>query len=628
MRILHLSDFHLVHHETLSKVEIFRKRIAPLGINFPLSASRAADGERLLQHLKVHEEGKVDAIVFSGDATSLGDDNSMREAGLLLREIASICLKSGDQRHCIAIPGNHDVLECGLRSLLDDLHGKLGPGISLIMRFAAGGKFKEFIDALSELLDSLDATAGNPSSAEQASNFRNFLQLRFREHFDPFSSDSLGDSVMLRTVDGSCINGDEIQLNICPVNTVPTQPLFINMGMATGQHLRNIVANRSLFTMRNANSKTTVNLAVTHQGLMTLSRDAAADSADQFVNLTTVLEHSITSQVNGFILGKALQAAGYDAHLHGHEHHNTTIRFDFDVERFGSIYSVGAGSAFEESGQPLSFLIHELPNPFCMTVTNYQYDNSSSTFSRSSSNIIFDKIKSGNNTMLAKKEITNFFFKDDERNLSPDARVSGEHFTDECDKLLVQSRNGLLVFGVNLANLRNNIRATLRDSTSASKKEAIKRRLTERGLDILVVKPMWTSEAYAVYDNKDIISDISTLRCEWKSFFEEVASYSLTDVNTLIQKCRIRYTPTPIAHAGICEYVPNDEGSIGQPKFSKALIQIIKVVEAFDNEIFLQLDYRVKNGLLRYYAGSAWNLWNKSDEQGELFAIEGRDQVA
>ena len=38
-----------------------------------------------------------------------------------------------------------------------------------------------------------------------------------------------------------------------------------------------------------------------------------------------------------------------------------------------------------------------------------------------------------------------------------------------------------------------------------------------------------------------------------------------------------------------------------QPRFSKALIQTIKIVEVYDNEIFLELDRRTNNGLLQYF---------------------------
>ena len=628
MRVLHLSDFHIVHDETLRSVAAFQKKVASLGIHFPLSASRDADRQRLLNHLNTHEKGKIDAIVFSGDATSLGDDKSMQQAGDFLRAIAQMCLRENDPRNCIAIPGNHDTLEYGLRVLLGELKEKVGPSRLMMMRLFSGDVINGLLEALSSLFSEIkgpDSDFKLPTI--ESGGFREFLQFRFAKHFDPYSSDSIKDSIMLRTVHGNCINGDDIQLNFCPINTLPVRPLFSNMGMITGRHLNNIVSHQYL-SAKSQIQRSIVNLAISHHGLMPLSKEAAALDADESVNMTTVLEHSISSQINGYLLGKALQAAGFDAHLHGHEHQNTTIRFDFDVDKFGSIYSVGIGPAFGSHEHSISFAIHEFPSPFCMSVENHTYDLSISSFKKKTSDIIFDKDKLGNNTKLAKKEITDLFFRNDERKVSPEAQVSGEIFAEKCDKLLVESSQGILIFGVKLKTLRHKILSTLRDSTKTEDKEALRRRFVERGLDILIVKPMSSPESYTVYDNKEVFYEVSKLKEDWRKFFEDISTFTGADVNTLIQKCRLRYTSTPIAHAGTCEYILDGIQSLAQPKFSRALIQTIRVVEAFDNEIFLQLDRRMNNGLLKYYAGSAWNLWNSAGVDGELFREGAFEQIS
>ena len=347
---------------------------------------------------------------------------------------------------------------------------------------------------------------------------------------------------MHRSIDGTCTNGDLIRVNICPLNTVPSHPHFINMGVVNDEHLLNITEHEE--KMQNSpDGRDVVNFAVSHHGLMALSSETVAETSDGKINLITFLEHAISSQLNGYKLGKALQTAGYDVHLHGHEHENTIIRYDFDVQHYGSIYSSGVAAAYGEGNQTISFSTIELLNPFCMTITNFNFDKSGSEFRSTKSDVIFDRFKSPKNTELAKKEIQEFYYSNDD--VDPKAVVSMEKFTSACDKLILHSDKGMFVFGVKLERLREKMIRITGLSDHSEEADLLKKRLSTGGLDFLVVKPIHEEKSFALYDDKTLTADLGNLKNEWNNFFIELSKNTGITLETIKKNCKVRYTNTP-----------------------------------------------------------------------------------
>lgn len=616
MKILHLSDFHIVSDQTLHHANILKQKLEDIGIAFPLSVSEAVDRTRLLEHLKNSERSAYDAIVFSGDATSLGDTSSMQEAKDFLARVQEICLKTNEKHNCVAIPGNHDVLAYGMRALLGQLEAEIGLVGNFLLPFIGGGNIAKLKTALQEYLEAVAAPEFDPNAT---AGFRDIFRSEFTRVFDPYSCFPIGDDVICRSIDGLCPNGDPLRLNIFPVNTVPTHPHFVNMGMVTDEHLGNI-RNSEPIIQNSPDGRRLVNLAVSHHGMMALSSETVADTGDGKVNLVTFLEHAISSQINGFKLGKALQSAGYDVHIHGHEHQNTVIRYDFDVENYGSIYSSGVAAAYGSDAHPISFASIELPSPFCMSVSTFAYSRSSSSFSPNRSDIVFDRYKATKSTELAKKEVSAFFFSSD--GVEPYPEVNKEKFGTASDELLINSKQGILIFGVNLESMRDKMLKTTRAPALREKGDLLKKRILDYGIHILVVMPKHGERTYEIYDEKDVTDDLEKLRGQWDDFFKELARNTSIDTPKLKSRFDIRYTNTPLSHAGTCEFIINGGSELEQPKFSRALIQTIKIVRAYDTNVFMELDYRTDTGLLGYFAGSAWNLWDMAERDQLLFDPE------
>ena len=614
MKILHISDFHIVSKDTLQHAIRFQEKLKSMGIDFPLTISSGSGQSHFLEYLKTYASGAFDAIVFSGDATSLGDKASLAEAKSFLVKIEEISLKrDAPKTNCVAIPGNHDVLDLGIRALLKQFDEQTGLLGAFLLKFIKGGKVEEFRNALREFLDKI----GSPQSEGDAdTSFRTLLRSRFMQHFDPYTSFPIGDELLSRTIDGKTTGGDNIRVNIFPLNTVPTRPHFVNMGMVTDEHLVNIV-NRANLMKQSTDSREVVNFSVSHHGLMALSAESVAASDGADINLTSFLEHAISSQINGFKLGKALQSAGYDAHLHGHEHQNSLIRYDFDVESYGSIYSSGVDAAYDSNVHEFAFSIIELPNPFCMAIKAFRYEKVNSRFRWTQSDVVFDPPKSPKSTELAKKEIREFYYT--KGSVDDEAVVSKDRFAAACDDLLLRSQKDIFVFGVRLDTLREKLLRITGLPEFTTKCELLTGRLKNRGIDILIVKPMREEKSYVLYDDKAVTSDLEKLKDEWGFFFRQLARNTNMSEDTIRTQFRIRFTNTPLTHAGTCESVRPSGDLKLPPRFSRALIQTIKIVRAYDSEVFLDLSYRTNNGLLRYFAGSAWNLWREAgDSKQEL----------
>lgn len=602
MKILHISDLHIVSGDTLAHALEFQKSLKKIGIDFPLSVSTIEDRNRLLAYLQTNhteDASRFDAIIFSGDATSIGDTSSMKEAKVFITQIAEMVLPANQHSKCFVIPGNHDALAYGIKALLDQFNSKAGYAGGFLMK--AVGLVMDKVEKADIFKAALEKFLGqlNISTIDRNDEtFRNLVRQEFMTIFDPYTCYPIGDKTILKPIDGECANGDKVRLNICTLNTSATHPIFVNMGTVADEHLVNIVNHEDLMK-EVPDGHEVVNFAVSHHGLMALSSDTVVASATSGINLTAFLEHAITSQLNGFKLGQALQRAGYDIHLHGHEHQTTLIRYDFDVDHYGSIYSSGVKAAF---GSDISFSVIELPSPHCMTIENFSY--SGAAFTSTKSDVVFDHLKSPKNSELAKAEIRQFYYMDTE-DVGPSANVSKDSFMAACDKLLLESEKGMFVFGVSLDTLRNHM-LEISDAHEYTEKAKRLRTRINLGIDVLIVKPNEGDRAYEVYDEKTIIAELEELRNNWAGFFEELGSNMAMAPEILKKKIRVSHTTAPLGHAGNCEYV--DTGNRGMPRFSKALIQTVRISAAYDTDVYLELDNRTNKGLLRHFAGSAWNL--------------------
>lgn len=608
MKILHVSDFHIVSDATFALVEDLNRKLEGSGLALPDLRLSAADRDSILQLFArdPRQSRSYDAVVFSGDATTFGDDSSMREAAGFLREIARHALRPDCIQNIVAVPGNHDVLEHGLRVLLADLSQYLGPIGNTLVGFA-NSELKAARAALQKWLDSLTVDGAIPLESKQIANFGEFIGYRFNSAFHYAQLVSLKDEVRPLKIEGKSGAGTDLAMNIFPINTLPSAAALTNMGVVSAAMRENIQYAKG--TIQPARDGAGVlNIAVTHHGFMPLSELPVIRQRGDKTNLLAVLEHSLSSQFNGYQLGSTLQDAGFDCHLHGHEHRNTAVQFDFDLATQGSIASVGAGSIAAPHGHAPSFNVLEFPNEFCMTVTSMVYQTQTARFLAEMASHVFDTRGKGPTTRLARDEITRLFLTDRDGLGNADPVIDSTSFEHECDALLFESGSGMFAFGVRLQKLRNRLRAIARDG-SAEQKQRLRDRITGAGFDILVVAPM-PNEVHA-YDKKISPSNEDLIEL-WRDCLRDVAEHLRVDFDALHGKVRIRATKVPIAHAGHVKFQRRPEGEDAQPQFIRGLIQIIKVVEEYDSDVFLELSYRTNRGLLKYYAGSAWNLWAKA----------------
>jgi Calcineurin-like phosphoesterase len=607
VKILHISDFHIVSKKTLELVRRLNEKLNEVGLEMPEMHLAAADQDSILKFfIRTPDHARsYDGLIFSGDATTFGDDASMKEAAEFLRKIADHALKPECYQNIVAVPGNHDVLEHGLRVLLADLSSYLGPLGNVVLRLASKDA-NTIREALKTWLNSLEPEGSTTLRSSEIASFSEFIGYRFNSAFEYAHRISLKDEVKPLTIMGKSGEGSDLTVNIFPINSLPSAASLFNMGVVSDTMRENIQYAKGVIQPgRGGNG--VLNFAVTHYGFMPLSEIPIIRQRGDKTNLVAFVEHSLSSQFNGYLLGSTLQDAGFDCHFHGHEHRNTAVQFDFDLSTQGSITSVGAGSVAAPREHATSFNVLEFPNEFCMTINSMTYNTQTARFSAAPSSHVFDTRGKGPTTKLARDEITRLFLSGRDSLAGADPVISSTSFAHECDSLLLDSESGIFAFGVRLNKLREKLLYIARQGTT-DEQDKLRKRIKGAGFDILVVAPM--PEEARTYD-KYIPHTDDELLTIWRKCLGQVATDLHVDFNTLNKHVRIRTTRVPIAHAGHVKFRLSERQ---EPKFLRGLIQIVQIVEAYNPDVFLELNYRTNKGLLQYYAGSAWNLWNMTDD--------------
>lgn len=601
MKLLHITGTHVISEDTLAHVSELNQSLSTSGVQITVPPNGEYELASLTDALESspRERHTYDCIVVSGDLTSFGDRSSLDSAAALLDQLRKCALKPETKSNVIAIPGYRDVT---LYSLLRLIEAK-NEGF-YIRQALSGNSDLSLKENTIELISKFASGLG----AGEKTDVKNYLETIFKrtlEKRDIVCSCELSSKISL----GIAPSSEGLTVNLISLNTLPYafRPDF-NYDV-----LRAEVKNAAL--RRSDNPVDTLNIAATYQGICGhLMEPSLLDSAGS-INLPNAIEQALSRPLTGGILGRIIQEAGIDIHLHGRSSFNTITRIDFELGEHGSIVSAGSPplnptNSREERG----YNVIEVHDLYSATIDARSYRRGAHRFWSEKSVLPLERNKISPETTFAVSEIRKIFVTKGPAT----AELAGSIFPDigafveTCDQLLLKSTMNVFVFGVRLERLRKKLRHLARVETAA-----LRNRIVDgNGLKLLIVAPLsessWPYQKEREELNTTIRSDISYLDAyigmmekRWRDCIEQLSVDLAAHPEEIAKKLDIRATSTPISHAGHVEYrAAND--------FKRALIHAIQVVDSYDTEVFLELSRRTSKGLLEYYAGSAYNLFDDS----------------
>lgn len=600
MRILHLSDLHVVSDETLAFVRKFNERLAGLPFKLEIHAASRNGRDLLLQHVRRTYAQQFDAIVVTGDLTGLGDDSSMVLAGEFLEELSSAALKrEASKKNVIVLPGNHDVLELTLTAFVDAVRSRAGAGINFLFRLF-GGDAARIVDHFEYLLKQLRPNGAFPLGNAEVDNFRDYIRASFNVKLSNFTVPELrGPTSYL--LSGYAVNGQPVDVRFHLINTLTFLPLLFSAGTISEED----AASLAFDLARDDNS---VAVALTHQGLLALPylfQSGGTGSRD----VALIFEHSLASLINGYNLVRLLQARHVELHLHGHEHHNTASSFDFELSKPGALFSFGAPAGGRIGNTPFGFNVIQFEAANIVKVQPHLFQPTTTLFEPSQAQFVKlqDQVPT-RQTRIARGELHRIFYEFSNDSIA--FRSSQEAYAEACDELFEQSSHSLLYFGVRLQNVRRVITRCFLNGTR-TRQDLFRARL-KRGVDFLVTA---STSLYADKGGGGKAADDKEMRREWRSFLEMVAAKLNVDIQEVNKLLRVRTTLAPLSHAGIVEYSETQDAHV---KYHRALVQTVMFQRLVDDELYFEVRENITSGFLSYYAGTALNLWRLNSTKLDL----------
>jgi 3',5'-cyclic AMP phosphodiesterase CpdA len=312
LKILHISDLHFCSPCVQSNVSGF---VAEVNTKLKLDLEVHIADRRVTQALSAFvQELDPDVLVISGDVTTFGDAPSFNEA----REWIVECLprKGGMNRVVLVVPGNHDVLLAQLSQLRAASRERLPSLASLPIRW--------WLRKADEHLSALQAM-GLP--AGRSNIFANYLAFAdaLKAHFQVPAIMDLG------------LGGDS-KVVLLPFASVSTDPIWMNLGTARDAEIKAL--NLHLADPGVA-GEGRLRVLVMHHNPISSSRDTPSN-----------LVNAYNSMPAGPQILHVLQERGIDLLLHGHQHKDAALLFDFEQGASGHAFALGvpSSSSFSDGG--------------------------------------------------------------------------------------------------------------------------------------------------------------------------------------------------------------------------------------------------------------------------------------
>lgn len=598
MRILHLSDLHVVAKETSDLVNVFNAEMA--GQPFKLQVHPAhADGRKILaETLELRSQtSPFDAVVVTGDLTGFGDDKSMAIAAEYLKHIAdTVLIEKGNYKKIVVLPGNHDVLEYTTTAFLQTVENEIGTAKSFLFRFF-GSDIGRLSSGLKKLLKGLRPEGSFPIGPDQVVDFGKYLKATFNFRFNDFTIPELDGSTSF-DITGQAADGQEVDVCIVLINTLTFLPILFSSGMLSE-------VDAAMLSLRLSRARNSATIALTHQGLLPLPTSFLRGLRHpEERDIAIIFEHSFASLINGSNLARVLQNNNVELHLHGHEHYHTSSGFDFELNKPGALYSFGTAAGGQIDGADFGFQVVRFETPDVVQVESHEFVKVRATFDQSDSQIIMlGDVVPERSTRIARNELYRVFYNTKVENLR-NAEMSIDDFKRACDDLFETSDKKLLYFGVQLRKARVAIQRCLHNGTP-EKKRLYKERLL-MGVNFLI------TQSTHLYPGRDRAGGTDEhILADWAPFFSEVAQALDIDEVEVQKIICVKRTTVPLAHGGIIEY---SEPTPGHFVYNRALIQTVRFQDAFDSDIYFEVREHVTAGLLNYYAGTAISLWRENSK--------------
>ncbi|MCP3395678.1 metallophosphoesterase [Bradyrhizobium sp. CCGB20] len=599
MRILHLSDLHVVASNTLTLVDNFNKKLIDLPFKLQVHPATETGRDLLLQHIKHRHAEQFDAIVVTGDLTGLGDDASMVLAGEYLQKLSVVALKKNTPlKNVIIIPGNHDVLELTLTAFIDAVEKKVGNGVSFLFRLL-GGDVSKIVSHLKGLLAELRPAGAFALGSDEVDSFRDYIRASFNMKLSTFTTPELLGPTSLK-ISGRAFDRQPVQVRFSLINTLTFLPFLFSAGTISELDAANLVHDLD-------RTEDSVAIALTHQGLLALPKLFHSGGSSSH-DIALIFEHSLASLVNGYNLARVLQTNRVEVHLHGHEHHHTASSFDFELSKPGALFSFGAPTAGQIEGAEFGFNMLQFEAADVVKVQSHLYNNMKAAFEPATPQFVKLRDHAPERlTRIARGELYRIFYSSTEHLMA--SKMSQEAYTSACDDLFDNSSNSLLYFGVRLKSVRRAIIKCLYDGDK-DRQNRFKKRL-KLGVNFLV------TASTSLYDAKGAGEE--EMKEEWRDFFKEVGENLSMNAEELSRRIQVRTTVAPLSHAGIVEY--SKRGATGA-RFHRALVQTVMFQRMLDSELYFEVRENVTNGFLSYYAGTVFNLWNRKSEKLDLTKLD------
>lgn len=596
MKFLHISDLHVIGDTTEALLREANHGLHDLDLKIRVDAGSAHGRELLLQTIFRRHKNAFDAILVTGDLTGCGDDQSLEIASAFLKDLARVGLREPNLKRVYVIPGNHDVLEWTLRAFLQHVTKMRTKWWFIRLWPGTIGQAARVAEALDGILAQLRPDGPPPPAAGTIADFSAYLESGFNIRFSDFTVADASEA-KIYDLKGQSSDGRDVSVALSLVSTVTLTPFLFAQGMVPEPDALKL--NLTL-AMRDRAATT---IALTHQGFFPLPTGFVSGLAKpQKRDYSLVFEHSFASLINGYNLARIFQSNDVELHFHGHEHVHRAATFDFEMAKPGVLSSFGTAASGQIEGTDCGYTVIEFKTPHVVGVQPFEFDSGTAEFEPKDVYHVRvgDVLPGGRLTRLGRGELHKIFYQCDDPAKIGDAAMSRQDFNKECRRLFRSSHRKLLYFGVRLKSARRMILEVL-DGGSPEEVARCTERLFE-GVNFLVTTS--TSMYPAVRQPADDVAE------GWKAFINEVAERLGKSAAVMRKHLVVRETDAPLAHSGLVEYSDTPRG----PLFHRGLIQTNRFEQTADNELFFEVRENVTSAFLKYYAGTALQLWMRGNE--------------
>lgn len=301
LNIVHISDLHFCEDILRSRLQSLHQAVLK-SLNFELGIE-AADRPILNALARSIQGLDPDVIVISGDITTFGDKKSFEEAAQWLQPL--LTRSGGQQRRCVVVPGNHDIMAHQLMTLKSRLKSS-----NLLLRAGVKLKYNAVLAQLDRCLEHAAIKGPEPLA--------NFVEFASRSQVHGIGPCELSIDSHSRLV-------------IHPFRSVSADPLWMNLG-----ETRQLEWER--FTSELAQAPKTgggiLRMVVLHHNPV-----SSPDITEK------PIVNAYNSMPGGTDFLKTVQRHGVDLVLHGHQHQSVLFKYDFALDEIGHAYCVGSASS-------------------------------------------------------------------------------------------------------------------------------------------------------------------------------------------------------------------------------------------------------------------------------------------